>query len=390
MRGFSSKNRTALLAAFILLVGSTVAYAVAATFTSASKMTSNNVFDGFQSIYIDNSDTVHMAFARSPDRNIAMNQIFYRYKPKGGQWSRNFLLTNQSNEIWSRPAILGNGANIYVLSPVKVNNKHQIALFKINGNRTVSKVMITNNNYENISPAMTIRSGIIYIAWLKAGADWKSVVALKKYNTATGAVASERVLTNFTYKSGLQMKGYNDKLHMIWVLDAGGSSAIIYRKTGLNGNMLQQKKVDSAWEGTQTSIDINGGQPYIAYTKYPASVAAAYNIIVARLVDGIWKRTAVTNDAPGIYNDLPDMRVKQGTVYIAYQSTRYNADPSRSEPDIVYASGRLNNLATTRITGSPHISEAMPAIGLDSKLKAHISYRGFDGDDEIYYRRQNN
>lgn len=373
-----------------MLIGTAVAYGSAATFSAPSKLTSNSVFDGMQTMSIDSNDKIHVVYARGKTKYWAMDQIYYRSKPKGGSWSKNILVTSQGNEAGGKPVVIGHGANAYVLTSILVNDKHQIALFKITSNGAVHKVMVTNNNNENAQPSMTIKSGIIYIVWFKENADMKRVVSLRKFNTTTGVMTAEKVLTNATYKSGLEIKSYNDKLHMIWMLiNEDETSSLIYRKTDLNGSLIEQSKVVTGWQGIQTALDVYSGQPYVAYISQSSN--SDINIFVARLVNGAWTKTAITNDSSGgIYNELPQIRVKQGIVNIVYQSAVYNTDPSQSQTDIVYATGKLTGLATAKITKTSLASENMPVLDIDSSLKAHIIYQNSDGDDELFYRFQNN
>jgi len=308
------------------------------------------------SLAIDNNNNIHIAWKDKTNYSNSGDDsdIFYKFKPKNGNWSITEVVSTESDKDCNCPNLkIDNNNSLHIVWPDSSNYKNSgndqdiFYKYKLNGgNWSITEVVSTESNEHSLVSSLAIYKNIIRIIWedktnyKNSGDDWD---IFYKFKSKEGKWSNTEIISNESSENSLSPSfdvDDNGNIHIIW-LDRTN-----FKKSG--------------WD-------------YDIFYKYKYQNKKWSNIEV------------VSNDSTS-NSKWTYLIIKNNTVHIAWSDST-NLSNSGNDYDIFYKFKNKDFNWSNTILASINSSRdsSWPSFDLDSNGIIHMSWWDSNDNWTIYY-----
>lgn len=380
-----------IIASIVLLFAAFTSIAYAA-WSTQTRLTTNTVEDIVRELTLEN-DNLHMVSEQLSSIFETKRTIFYRTKPS-------------TSNSWKSPVkISGNAAHkstiavykgkAYIAFDFNDGNDDEIAL-KTNksGSWPSSPTKITNNGYEDSFPSIAQENGKLYLVFMRKSKSATSDNEIYFTKNLSGSWATPKALTdNSIEDADANIFVKDGKVYVVWTTlnYETFATSIKYRTFSNNKWSSIQTIASNSNPGAllaAPSIILYNSKPCITYTKM-SFFGGSGGICFTYRSSGKWIKKDITNNTSDQVGDvLSRFSTNSGKIVVAF--TRSSVINSDTHSDIWLAS--INSLSgtwsKTNLTSTQNKDEAVAGVVIDSNVKRHVVYSYDDGDQELFYKKE--
>lgn len=368
--------KQAMLILIFILAFIGVAYA---SWSNASKLTSNSLYDGYPHIAIENNN-LHLVYTANN------SQYYYKKKLSGSSsWTSPIKLTTDAKDIGSSAIAAYNGKAHVVYEAGDYG--HVDIAYKTNKSGSWSSpVRITNDKVNDYNPKLAQENGKLYLVFERETTNGFEIFFSK--NTNGTWTTPKRLTFNTVEDFGPYIAAKGGKVYVAWTSFTSNGASVKYKVLS-NGTWSTTKNAinaSSTYGYVVCSISIYNSVPYIAYEALASSYV---NSGIAYISSGKWVKKNIVSNGNYVYDIEPKIANYGGKLRITWY--RFDNNKSVDIADVFYAS--LDSLSgswsKSNLTKTTSKNESNPEIVIDSKGKSHLVWMGDnEGDYEIYHKKE--
>ncbi len=376
------------------------------------------------SFCIDDEGTIHMVWQDQTDFSdpVGDSDIFYKMKPRGGSWTTTEEISIESDGHSARPSlVVDNEGTLHLVWDDYIFGYGDQQIFykmKPKGGDWTTIEIVSNEGISSADAAyITIdHEDTLHVVWegfgniSGNGDDLDIFYKMKPKDgswTTTEVVSTESICHSFIPSLGIDDAG---AIHVIWqdwendYGNSGNDDDIFYKMKPAGGNwaITEVVSTESGNYSNFPSLDVESdGTVHVAWYDYTNYEGSGYDTDIfykTKSNQSIWTTTEVISTESAGSSWMPFLTVDvDGTVHVAWEDeTDYN--DSGFDVDILYKTKPKggNWTAPEIISTESNLSSNEHYITVDNNKKVHVAWQdrtnycdsGIDVD--IFYKMKNN
>ncbi len=350
---------------------------------------------------VDQNGTIHIAWKdESIYQNLGTNwHIFYKYKPKGGNWTDTEMVSTESTGYCNcLSMVVDQNATVHVVWKDNSNYKNIGTNWHIfyknkpkGGNWTTTEIVSTESTGDCGCPSLAVdKNNTIHVTWaddstiFDNNSDWDIFYRSRLKNgywTEYELVSNDSSTDSLEPSIDVDSENY---VHIAWseITDIGNNSryCILYKEKDHNGTWLQTEYVstESTRDSVSPKIKADNNIIHIVWADNSDYDNPGNNFDVFyknRSINGTWSRTEVVSKESTSDISFPTLAVdSNNTLHVAW--TQRLGSGSSSQDKIYYSQKKMGESWSEYEIASNKIgSDAQfPFIFVDSTDKVHLSW----------------